>query len=76
MSNPGYSETTQLLIDENPFQGMLIDDDNVLERLEGRYPCPKCGKSRKYFCYTCYVLVSELEGKLPTVEVSSILKYY
>ncbi|KAB0797519.1 hypothetical protein PPYR_08512 [Photinus pyralis] len=56
-------------IDKTPFEGMLINDDAFLNQLEGRYPCPKCSKSRKYFCYTCYVPVSELDGKLPFVKL-------
>ncbi|KAF5298463.1 hypothetical protein FQR65_LT01242 [Abscondita terminalis] len=54
---------------ENPFEGLIINEDSLLYNLEGRYPCPKCNKSRKYFCYTCYVPVSELAGKLPNVKL-------
>ncbi|XP_026466625.1 DTW domain-containing protein 1-like [Ctenocephalides felis] len=56
-------------IDSNPFYGMKIDDASILNRLEGRSPCPKCGKSRKYFCYTCYVPVKELEGLIPKLKL-------
>lgn len=59
-------------IDSNPFYGMKIDDASILNRLEGRSPCPKCGKSRKYFCYTCYVPVKELEGLIPKLKASII----
>lgn len=57
-------------IDSNPFAGMRIDDSSILDHLEGRSPCPKCGKSRKYFCYTCYVPVQQLHGHIPMVKVS------
>lgn len=59
--------TTQ---DENPFGGMKINDWKILEKLEGRAICSKCSKSRKYFCYTCYVPVPELQEHVPKVQVS------
>lgn len=55
--------------DSNPFEGLQIDDNSILKDMEGRHPCPKCGKSRKYFCYSCYVPIEELEGKLPKIKV-------
>ncbi|KAF5295415.1 hypothetical protein FQA39_LY13076 [Lamprigera yunnana] len=54
---------------KDPFNGLIISDDSFLDELEGRYPCPKCNKSRKYFCYTCYVPITELDGKLPTLKL-------
>lgn len=57
--------------DENPFNGMKIKDWTVLEKLEGRAVCPKCNKSRKYFCYTCYIPVPGLDEHVPKVKVSS-----
>lgn len=56
-------------IDANPFLGMKISEPTVLNNLEGRRPCPKCGKSRKYFCYTCYVPIDDLSDKLPVIKV-------
>lgn len=35
----------------------------------GRIACPKCKKSRKFFCYTCYVPVPGLENQLPKVKL-------
>lgn len=32
-------------------------------------PCVGCGKSRKFFCYTCYLPVEELQGRLPVVKL-------
>ncbi|RZB70344.1 DTW domain-containing protein 1 [Asbolus verrucosus] len=69
MANPKSSEARQAYIDKNPFQGFKISDNSVLEKLQGRHPCPKCGKSRKFFCYTCYVPLAELEGVLPVVKL-------
>lgn len=69
MSNPKSEESHQEHVDQNPFQGFNIDDNSILGSLEGRHSCPKCGKSRKFFCYSCYVPIKELEGKLPIVKV-------
>lgn len=69
MSNPKTEESRQSYLDKNPFEGMKIDNNSILNKLEGRRPCPKCCKSRKFYCYSCYVLISELEGKLPIVQV-------
>ncbi|XP_034232429.1 DTW domain-containing protein 1 [Thrips palmi] len=55
--------------DENPFRGMKIKDWSVLDKLEGRAICPKCNKSRKYFCYTCYIPVPGLEEHVPKVKL-------
>lgn len=58
--------------DDKPFEGMLSADGAPLNDLKGRSPCPRCGKSRMYFCYTCYVPVSELIGHIPICRVSDI----
>ncbi|XP_018575427.1 DTW domain-containing protein 1 isoform X2 [Anoplophora glabripennis] len=69
MSNPKIEESRQSYLDKNPFEGMKIDENSILDKLEGRHPCQKCGKSRKFYCYSCYVPILELEGKLPTVQL-------
>ncbi|CAH0557046.1 unnamed protein product [Brassicogethes aeneus] len=69
MANPKSEEARQSYRDRTPFKGFKIDDNSILGSIEGRYCCPKCGKSRKYYCYSCYVPISELAGKLPTVKL-------
>lgn len=69
MAHPKSPEALQIYIDSNPFLDMKISDTMILNNLEGRRPCPQCGKSRKYFCYTCYVPIAELSGKLPQIKV-------
>lgn len=59
-------------VDLSPFDGLHISNDKVLTGLKGRHPCPRCGKSRKYFCYSCYVPIKELDGSLPRVRVSNL----
>lgn len=68
MSNP--KEHPQIDIDSNPFEGMIIDEDSILSQLEGRESCPKCKKSRKYYCYSCYVPIEKLKGRIPQVKVN------
>ncbi|XP_076035843.1 tRNA-uridine aminocarboxypropyltransferase 1 [Oratosquilla oratoria] len=52
-----------------PLDDLSIADSTFLNELESRSECPKCNKSRKYFCYTCYVPVREVEGKIPQLEL-------
>ncbi|XP_060517438.1 tRNA-uridine aminocarboxypropyltransferase 1 [Cylas formicarius] len=54
---------------ERPFEGFEINDTSFLYNLTGRQPCPNCGKSRKIFCYTCFVPIREVDGKLPKVKL-------
>ncbi|XP_070533257.1 tRNA-uridine aminocarboxypropyltransferase 1-like [Ptychodera flava] len=53
----------------DPFEGMKIDSHDVLHKVVGRTKCPGCHASRKWFCYSCFRLVSELEGKVPSVKL-------
>lgn len=53
----------------NPFEYMQIDDNRFLNDVSGRCACKNCGKSRKFFCYTCHVAVVELEERLPKVKL-------
>ncbi|XP_035659352.1 tRNA-uridine aminocarboxypropyltransferase 1-like [Branchiostoma floridae] len=54
---------------EDPFGCLKLASQECLNSLDRRTVCPKCQQSRKYFCYTCYVLVAELEGKVPKVKL-------
>lgn len=53
----------------NPFEYMSIDENQFLMHIDGRSACPKCGKSRKFFCYKCYVPVDGLENRVPKVQL-------
>lgn len=55
--------------DDNPFEGMYISGSESLDNLNSRSACPRCGKSRMYFCYTCFVPVTLLESKIPHCRV-------
>lgn len=65
--NPKSPEARKRI--ENPFVGLKINDMQVLQSVKSRNACPRCYKSRMYFCYTCYVPVSTLEGRLPSCNV-------
>ncbi|XP_019628506.1 PREDICTED: DTW domain-containing protein 1-like isoform X3 [Branchiostoma belcheri] len=54
---------------EDPFGCLKLSSQECLISQDRRTVCPKCQLSRKYFCYTCYVLVAELEGKVPKVKL-------
>lgn len=69
MANPKSESARQSYLDANPFDGMKIADTSILDDLKGRHPCPKCNKSRKFFCYTCYVPIEPLQPKLPRIKL-------
>lgn len=54
----------------NPFENMKIQNNSFLKEINDRSPCTKCHKSRKFFCYTCYIPVARLTELLPKVIVS------
>lgn len=54
---------------KNPFTKMEISDNSILGQMESRSPCTKCSKSRKYFCYSCFLPVAELENIIPKVKL-------
>lgn len=56
-------------MEETPFPDIKISCHDVLESLDDRSECPNCHKSRKYYCYTCYVPVKDLENKIPKVKL-------
>ncbi|XP_052889115.1 tRNA-uridine aminocarboxypropyltransferase 1 [Anopheles moucheti] len=49
----------------DPFEGMDIAETDFLMDVEGRSCCSSCGKSRKFFCYTCYLPVGEIVSRVP-----------
>lgn len=56
--------------DSQPFKGLKISDGwKMLEKVDSRTTCGMCKKSRKYFCYTCYIPLPGLENYIPKVKV-------
>ncbi|KAL3837408.1 hypothetical protein ACJMK2_022769 [Sinanodonta woodiana] len=56
-------------MEENPFKDLNITSADFLDSITGRSVCPKCQKSRKYYCYTCYVPVQGIEDRVPKVKL-------
>ncbi|XP_021373967.1 DTW domain-containing protein 1-like [Mizuhopecten yessoensis] len=56
-------------MEDHPFVDLKIDPQEFLDEMDGRTLCPMCGKSRKYYCYTCYVPVQGIEHKIPKVKL-------
>lgn len=59
-----------LVNDENPFENLNISESWInLHQVGERTICPQCNKSRKYFCYTCYLPVLEIKDYVPHIKV-------
>lgn len=56
-------------MEEQPFPELKLAPFNFLDDITGRSTCQKCGKSRKYYCYTCYKPTLDTHGKMPHVKL-------
>lgn len=56
-------------MEEKPFEGLKISSSDFLNTLENRTICPKCMKSRKFYCYNCFVPVKGIEDLIPRVQL-------
>ncbi|RUS76681.1 hypothetical protein EGW08_015571 [Elysia chlorotica] len=56
-------------MDYNPFPSTVISDWEFLDTVDGRSACPLCGKSRKYFCYTCLIALPQIADRIPKVKL-------
>lgn len=48
---------------------MKLDDFTILDTIEGRFNCSQCQRSRKFFCYNCYIPVGDLGEIVPKVTI-------
>ncbi|XP_076983957.1 tRNA-uridine aminocarboxypropyltransferase 1 [Tamandua tetradactyla] len=65
------SQTTSLASDD-PLQNLCLASQEVLQKAQrsGRSKCLKCGGSRMFYCYTCYVPVENVPiEKIPLVKL-------
>ncbi|KAM6257567.1 tRNA-uridine aminocarboxypropyltransferase 1 isoform 2-T5 [Porphyrio hochstetteri] len=55
---------------DNPLQQLQLASQEVLEKAKksGRSRCPRCGSSRMFYCYTCFVPVETV----PTEEIPNV----
>ncbi|XP_064617431.1 tRNA-uridine aminocarboxypropyltransferase 1-like [Liolophura sinensis] len=54
---------------DNEFHSLRTQPREFLDQIKGRSLCPKCGKSRKFYCYTCYILMEDVKTKLKQVKL-------
>ncbi|XP_023421697.1 tRNA-uridine aminocarboxypropyltransferase 1 isoform X2 [Cavia porcellus] len=65
------SQTT-LITSEDPLQNLCLASQEILQKAQrsGRSRCVKCGGSRMFYCYTCYVPVENVPGgQIPLVKL-------
>ncbi|PNJ54864.1 DTWD1 isoform 2 [Pongo abelii] len=66
------SQTTSIA-SEDPLQNLCLASQEVLQKAQqsGRSKCLKCGGSRMFYCYTCYVPVENVPiEQIPLVKFS------
>uniref|UniRef100_A0A2K6EEK2 tRNA-uridine aminocarboxypropyltransferase 1 n=1 Tax=Propithecus coquereli TaxID=379532 RepID=A0A2K6EEK2_PROCO len=71
-----FVETKQLqptsIASEDPLQNLCLASQEVLQKAQqsGRSKCLKCGSSRMFYCYTCYVPVENVPiEQIPLVKL-------
>lgn len=63
---------------EDPLQNLCLASQEVLQKAQrsGRSKCLKCGGSRMFYCYTCYVPVENVPlEQMPLVKVGKRFNY-
>nr|XP_028706329.1 DTW domain-containing protein 1 isoform X2 [Macaca mulatta] len=68
------SQTTSIA-SEDPLQNLCLASQEVLQKAQqsGRSKCLRCGGSRMFYCYTCYVPVENVPiEQIPLVKVALI----
>ena len=63
------------VMEVHPFPDLKVDSFDFLDELHGRSVCPNCKKSRKYYCYNCYVPVEGLQDRVPKIQVRELSNY-
>ena len=64
-------------MEDNPFPNLAIASSEFMNEKEERENCPKCGKSRRYYCYNCFVPMKGIEKDIPQVQVKKhVLQLY
>lgn len=57
----------------------LLNDglfSNCFRKVLGRTKCPTCGRSRKFYCYSCYHLVGLEPGDVPRIRLPVKIDMY
>ncbi|XP_021117033.1 DTW domain-containing protein 1 isoform X2 [Heterocephalus glaber] len=69
-----HSQTT-LIASEDPLQNLCLASQEILQKAQqsGRSKCLRCGGSRMFYCYTCYVPVENVPvGQIPLVKIALV----
>ncbi|CAK9304760.1 unnamed protein product [Gordionus sp. m RMFG-2023] len=53
----------------NPFINHNINSYTFLNNIENRSICSRCNKSRRFFCYTCYIPVESIKEQIPFIKL-------
>lgn len=72
-NNTDEKSNHEVDVHRDPFKLMKISDNSFLNDVDGRSPCIKCHKSRKFFCYSCYLPTESVSTRVPKVKVNIIL---
>jgi len=67
--DPAWTSGKLVLEKDNPFATLNISNTKVLDNQESRQPCSLCCKSRKFFCYSCYLPLASIKHLIPSVEL-------
>ncbi|CAB4054080.1 unnamed protein product [Lepeophtheirus salmonis] len=67
-SSPLTQSHKLCLSDEHPFKDLKIGNTEDLSYITGRNVCCECGKSRKYYCYSCCIPLEMTKGIIPTLD--------
>ncbi|XP_040565022.1 tRNA-uridine aminocarboxypropyltransferase 1 [Lepeophtheirus salmonis] len=67
-SSPLTQSYKLCLSDEHPFKDLKIGNTEDLSYITGRNVCCECGKSRKYYCYSCCIPLEMTKGIIPTLD--------
>ena len=54
---------------QQPFSSLKISNTTFLDKIERRGNCDNCGKSRKFFCYTCHIPLTAIRELVPHISV-------
>jgi hypothetical protein len=71
----GIKNTLRADVSFNAFEGKVVASNDFLDQVEGRTRCPNCMKSRKFFCYTCYIPMPSIESRLPKINVGHCCEF-
>jgi len=66
---PPWGTDKLILEKENPFHKLKVAETDFLNDQDERQSCSVCGKSRKFFCYTCFLVLPNLKQSVPSVKL-------